>query len=148
MEMKRIIELFDTILKYSVLAILLLSFLVFIFIFTINWEDWFFGIKLDGMSAGLNLFIKAVSAGSLAYLLVKYPRCTLAITGIAIFYFGYLFVDSAVTIQSLTKGVFSPLLLLFFIIPVIFLIIRTVKTRIFKNGQGHQSEVNESGMQD
>ena len=144
MEIKRIIEFFDTVLKYGLIILLILAFLVFIFVFTINWEDWFFGIKLDGMSAGLYLLIKAVSAGSLAYLLVKYPRYTLAITGIAIFYFGYLLVDSAVTIRQLTGGLFSPLLLFFFVVPVAFLIVRIVKIRISKNGKEYQSEQNDS----
>ena len=144
MEIKRIIEFFDTVLKYGLIILLILAFLVFIFVFTINWEDWFFGIKLDGISAGLYLFIKAVSAGSLAYLLVKYPRYTLAITGIAIFYFGYLLVDSAVTIQRLTGGLFSPLLLFFFVVPVVFLIIRIVKIRISQNDKEYQSEQKDS----
>ncbi|MDD1716838.1 MAG: hypothetical protein LUQ45_01125 [Methanoregulaceae archaeon] len=148
MRMKQIIELFDTGLKYCVIAILLLSSLVFIFIFTINWEDWFFGIKLDGMVAGLYLLIKGLGAASLAFLLLKYPRYSLAITGIVIIYFGYLLVDSAVTIRRLTNGFYSPLLLLFFVFPIAFLIIRTMKTRISKNGKKYQSEKNESGLQD
>ncbi|MDD5188546.1 MAG: hypothetical protein PHF57_10115 [Methanoregula sp.] len=43
----------------------------FLFAFIINWEDWFFGIKLDGLPAGIYLFSKAVVAALLAYLLLK-----------------------------------------------------------------------------
>ena len=37
----------------------------FFFAFIINWEDWFFGIKLDGLPAGISLFLKAFIASSL-----------------------------------------------------------------------------------
>ncbi len=126
MKMKRILKNFDVLLKYALIAILLLSFLTYIFVFIINWEAYYFGVKLNGTPAGLYLFLKAIGAGSLAFLLIKYRRYTLAVAALAVLYFGYTFVDSAVTIQTLTDNLYSPYLLKLFIISLVFLIIHTL----------------------
>lgn len=129
METRRIVESLDAFFKFALLAILALSAVMFLFVFVINWEDWFFGIKLDGLAAGLYLLVKGICAAALGILLLVYTRNTTLIAGFAAIYFGYLFVDSAVTVQRLTTGFFSAFLLVLFLIPVIYLIIRIIKAR-------------------
>lgn len=136
MEIKQVLKNIDELLKCALIAILLLSFLINIFVFIINWEAYFFGVKLNGTPAGLYLFLKGISAGLLAFLLIKYRRDTIAVAVIAVFavlYFGYTFVDSAVTIQTLTDNLYSPLLLVLFIISLVFLIVQILSAR-FGNG--------------
>ena len=142
MELKQILKNLETIFRYGLIAILLLSFLIFIFVFTINWEAYFFGVKLNGAPAGMYLLLQGMIAGSLAFLLVKYRRYTLAVAVLAVLYFGYTFVDSAVTIQTLTDNLYSPLLLVVFIISLLFLIIHILSAR-FRNG-GHDTLMSES----
>lgn len=132
MEMKRIIQYTDAALKNALIVILLLTFLIHIFVFIINWEAYLFGVKLNGTPAGLYLFLKGMSAGLLVFLLMKYRRHTLAVTAFIVLYFGFMFVDSAVTIQTLTDNLYSPLLLVLFIISILFLIIHILATRFSK----------------
>jgi hypothetical protein len=108
----------------SILAVmLLLSALAFLFVFTINWEDWFFGMKLDGLPAGLYLFAKGGIAAGLFFAMVKYPGHVLAVTALATIYYGYLLADSSVIVQARTGGFFSPLLLAMFLVAAASLVI-------------------------
>lgn len=50
--MKNLIAQIEKILKYCVLGLLALFALATRFVFVINWETWFFGIKLDGLRPG------------------------------------------------------------------------------------------------
>ncbi|WAI01070.1 hypothetical protein [Methanogenium organophilum] len=129
MEIKRVLKNIDVLLKYGLIAILLLSFLIHIFVFIINWEAFIFGIRLAGPPAGLYLFLEAIGAGSLAFLLIKYRQYTTAVFALAVLYFGYLFLDSAVTIQTLTDKLYSPVLLMVFIISFGFLIFHALISR-------------------
>jgi len=133
METKEILKNGETLLKYGLSVILLLSFLIFIFVFMINWEAYFFGVKLNGPPAGMYLLLEGMIAGSLAFFLIKYRQYTLGVAALTAFYYGYLFVDSAVTVQTLTDDLYSPLLLVLFIISLLFLIIHILSVR-FGNG--------------
>jgi len=121
---KKLIGSIEPFLHYSLIAILILAALAFSFVFFINWEDWFFGTKLDGMPAGLYLFIKAITAILLAYLLIRWSRYRSPATLVTIAFFGFLFFDSAVTIQKNSGGreLFSVVLALFLLIPILSLI--------------------------
>jgi len=125
MKIKRIIEAIRSGLSVALLGILILAFLMFTFVFIINWEDWFLGTRLAGPLAGVFLFIKAAVAFALTYLLVQYPRHLKAGTLISIGYFGFLFLNSSITIRNNTAGQqsFSPVLALFLAIPVILFIL-------------------------
>lgn len=114
-------------LRYLVLGLLIITTLLYLFVFIINWEDWVFGVKLDGLPAGLALLARALGAGVLAGLFWKYPRHARAVAALAVLYFGFLFADSAVTIQILTGGqsLFSPLLALLLSIPMLYLVVDT-----------------------
>jgi len=129
---KRIVKFLDISLKYGLIAILLLDALMFFFVFMINWEDWFFGTKLAGMPAGLYLLIKGLSAAALVFLIMKYPRYIQQLVIVTTVYLGYLFIDSAVTIQKLTYGQqsFSALLGVFVMVPVVFLIVHRISQHL------------------
>jgi len=43
MNRNQIPGILDTLLKYCLVGVLSLSTLMFLFVFIINWEDWFFG---------------------------------------------------------------------------------------------------------
>lgn len=133
MEMTHILKKSDAILKYVLIAILLLSFLMYMFVFLINWEDWFFGVKLNGAPAGMYLLLKGTGAGSLAFILMKCRRYTLAAAVLAAFYFGYTLVDSAITIQTRTDNLYSPFMLVLFAISFVFLIIHILTVRFCKS---------------
>jgi hypothetical protein len=128
MRSKSACESLSYLLRYLVLGLLIITTLLYLFVFLINWEDWVFGVKLDGLPAGLALLARALSAGVLAGLFWKYPRHVRAVAALTVLYFGFLFADSAVTIQILTGGrsLFSPVLGLLLSIPVMFLVIDMV----------------------
>ncbi len=119
MQRKQVIVYLEKSLKYLLSATLFLSFLTFMFVFAINWEDWFFGIKIEGLSAGVSLFKHGSLAIILVFLLARYPGKSRWITGAAILYFGIIFVNSSLTIQMMSSGreMYSPVLAAFFIIP-------------------------------
>jgi hypothetical protein len=128
---KSALESLDVLLKYCVIVILIVAALAFFFVFVINWEDWFFGIRLDGTAAGIYLLIKGLCAAVLVYLVIRYPRFIEYLAVFGAIYLGFLFVDSAVTVQKLSFGrqSFSVLLGLFAIIPVVFLVVHEIVKR-------------------
>ena len=138
---KNALESVDLFLKYCFIAILIVAALAFFFVFTINWEDWFFGIKLDGTAAGIYLLIKGLCAAVLLYLIFRYPRFIeyLAVSGAI--YLGFLFIDSTVTVQRLSSGrqSFSVLLGLFAIIPIVFLVVHKIVKRRDLSATGNES---------
>lgn len=125
MEIKRVIEAMRSGLSVALIGILILAFLMFTFVFIINWEDWFLGTRLAGPLAGVFLFSEAAVAFTLTYLLVQYPRHLKAGVILSIGYFGFLFLNASITIRNNTAGqqLFSPVLALFLAIPVILFIL-------------------------
>ena len=88
----------EKILKYCVLGLLALFALATLFVFVINWETWFFGIKLDGLPAGSPLVQPGLRRPCLQQHLSSSQRDRL-IGGLAVIYFGFLFVNSSIKIQ-------------------------------------------------
>ena len=121
MDYIKITKSLDTILFWCLLAILILSALMYAFVFIINWEDWSFGTKLSGLSAGMYLLAKTVTAIVLAVSLVQFPKFKKVIILMTVAYFGFILFDSAATIQKNTRGreSFSILPAFFFLIPVV-----------------------------
>jgi hypothetical protein len=126
----------------SLFVILIIAFVlsafIFFFVFCINWEDWFFGTKLDGLPAGLWLFAKMADAVSITYLMAHYPRfrrqSVLAVFG----YYGLLCIDSFVTIQKNTQARDYPVMMAaLFFIAVLLLIIHGTLTL---TGTGNRDE--------
>lgn len=128
---KKIFESIDTILYHAILAILVLSALMYAFVFIINWEDWFFGTKIAGLSAGIYLLAKSVTAIVLTVLLVQFPNHKKVITLAAVAYCGFILYSSAVTIQKNTGGrqSFSIVLAIFFLVPVLYFILTVLASR-------------------
>lgn len=122
------IKALDSLLYGVLVAILALSFLMFAFVFIINWEDWFFGTKLAGPFAGVWLFSKAAVAFALTFLLVQYQRYRTTVTVAAVAYFCFLFLDASVTIRQNTAGQqpFSAFYAIFLVIPIFLLILTRV----------------------
>lgn len=144
MNRTQVAGILDRLLKYCLVGVLSLSALMFLFAFTINWEDWFFGTKLDGLPAGLYLLAKWLIAGVLVVALVKYPRYSLHLAAAAGMFYGWLLVDSAVTIQRNGTGYFSPVLAVCFIVAVGFLIVHAFASRCRDGGE--RQEKQESGI--
>ncbi|MFZ1126613.1 hypothetical protein [Methanoregula sp.] len=119
----------ETILKYCVLGLLIVFALATLFAFVINWETWFFGTKLDGFPAGIALGATWLAAALLAAALIKFPRMDPLLGGLTAVYFGFLFVNSSMTIQkvSYTHQGFSPVLAAFLILSIAFFIVALIK---------------------
>ncbi len=90
MEREKIFNIADAVLAYYLAIISLLSALMFFFVFVINWEDRFWGTKLDGLPAGIYLFCKGFVALLLALLVLKYREKIELIATCGILYFAYL----------------------------------------------------------
>lgn len=133
---ENVVQSVDSLLKFCVTGLLVLAAIVFLSVFTITREDWFFGIKLDGLPAGLYLLDKAVVAGALAGLFIRFPQRTTLLAGFSILYFGFLFLDSAITFQKNTGGqsLFSPLFAVFLAVPVVYFILRLMTGRTGPEG--------------
>jgi hypothetical protein len=124
----------EKILKYCVLGLLALFALATLFVFVINWETWFFGIKLDGLPAGIALGATWLAAALLAAAFVLFPQRDRLIGGLAVIYFGFLFVNSSMTIQrvSYSHQGFSPVLAAFLLLSIAFFIIAVIKGHLDK----------------
>ncbi|MDD1715447.1 MAG: hypothetical protein LUQ01_00460 [Methanolinea sp.] len=129
MNSKQVAGILDRLLKYCLVGVLSFSTLMFFFVFVINWEDRFFGIKLDGLPAGLYLLAKWLIAGALAVTLIKNPRYSLHLAAVAGMFYGWLLVDSSITIQRNGTDYFSPVLAVCFLVAVVFLIVHAIAAR-------------------
>jgi hypothetical protein len=114
---KSIMEAAEILLFVCLIGALVLSAFVLFFVFCINWEDWFFGIKLDGLPAGIWLFAKMAAAVILIYLMAHYPKYRRWSVLSVFVYYGFLCLDSFVTIQKNTQGRDYPVMMssLFFL---------------------------------
>ncbi|MFA5332237.1 MAG: hypothetical protein WC342_07650 [Methanoregula sp.] len=90
MEPTKLFKIADAVLACYIATISLLSAAMFFFVFILNWEDGFFGIKLDGLPAGIYLFCKGFVAFLLAVLVLKYRKKVELVTVCTIVYFAYL----------------------------------------------------------
>lgn len=134
MNVKLVAESLDRVFHYCLLGILLFTSVIYLFVFVINWEAWFFGMKMDGLYAGVLLFTYCLIASSLAYLLIRYHEKIAVIAGMSIFFFGFMFIDSAVTIQGRSGGqeLFSTFLAMLLLVPTGILIGHLLVVRLHK----------------
>lgn len=128
MDLIRIAGMLESALRYCLAGIFGVWAAVLFFVFVLSWEAWFFGIKLDGLPAGLFLFARAAAAALLAYAAVRYPGKIFPVALMAVLYGGFLFLDSAWTIQKNTHGQqwFSGLMTVFLIIPLALLVVHRI----------------------
>jgi amino acid permease len=126
----------------DLLSVYLILFLTLIagsslFMFILNWEDWFFGIKLDGWPAGLYLFSKAFVAALLIYLLLKNESRSILWSTLSIVFFAVVFILPVFSSQRNMRNelgwtIFWAELVIMIIIPVILLIIYLNVNRKYK----------------
>jgi hypothetical protein len=124
----RALEPVTAVLMGVLLIALLLAAAAFFFVGVINAEDWFFGTKLDGPPAFLYLLIKALGASVLVYSIILHPRFIRPAGVLTAAYFGYLFMDSTVTIRTTTGGArpFSGIVLVLFVLSLLFVVFQRI----------------------
>jgi hypothetical protein len=122
--MKNIPRNIDTAFRYCLLGLFLYTSVTLFFIFVLNWEARFFGMKLDGFPAGVLLGIRFLAPAILALILIRYPKKIMPVALMALAFFGFFFVDSSMTIQMNTGGkvLFGTIPLVSVLIPVVVLI--------------------------
>jgi hypothetical protein len=98
MNQKHIVETIEVLLFVCLIGALVLSAFVFFFVFCVDWVDWFFGIKLEGLPAGIYLFAKMAGAVAIIYLMVHYPRYRRQSVLLVFLYYGMLCFDAVVTL--------------------------------------------------
>lgn len=140
MDQTKLFKIADTVLTYYIAAISLLSAAMFFFVFIINWEDWFFGIKLDGLPAGIYLFSKGFVALLLAVLVLKYRQKIELITVCTIVYFAYLIWPALYAVQVIPTFLGTLMYLAQFWldigIPVVFLAVHVLARYNLKQSPG------------
>ena len=124
MDANRIMTGMERLISILHIAILFLAALAFSFVFIINWEDWFFGIKLAGPAAGVFLAARAAAALMILYLVMHYPDRGRTVLPLSIAYFGFLFANAFVTYQTTAPGAFPVLPALLVLIPVLQLLLK------------------------
>jgi len=138
MEKKRVREILMGALSAYLVLFLFLDVLIISFAFLINWEAWFFGIKLDGWPAGLYLAATALAAAGLIVLLLKYPDRSFAVCSASVIYFAFVYILPVFSRQRNMKSdlgwtVFWVELVLYLVIPSVILGVSAVLGRT-KNG--------------
>ena len=129
MNIKSIMESAEVFLFICLIFALVLSAFIFFVVFCTNGEDWFFEIKLDGMPPGISLFGKMAGAVVIVYLMAHHPRYRrLSIPAVS-GYYGFLCLDSFVTIRKNTQGRDYPVTMaVLSLVPVLLLIIHGTLT--------------------
>jgi|WetSurMetagenome_2_1015567.scaffolds.fasta_scaffold01517_3 hypothetical protein len=120
-----IMEATEVLLFIGLIGSLVLSASVFVFIFCVDWVDWFFGMKLAGLPAGIYLFLKIAGAMVILYLMVHYPRYRKQSVLMVFSYFGFLCLDAIVTLQKNPQGDrdYPLMMIVLFFISVLLLVV-------------------------
>ncbi|MBN1431191.1 MAG: hypothetical protein JW931_00285 [Methanomicrobiaceae archaeon] len=118
----------DQVFYIILFGILVFFSLVHLFAFIINWEGWFFGIRMAGLNAGIILFIFFLVPAVLAYLLYTYPLKTAIIAFLSTIFFSFTFLSSSITIREISGGMrsYNEFMAIFVVIPLIALAGHTI----------------------
>jgi hypothetical protein len=113
----------------------------FFFVFVINWEDWFFGIKLDGWPAGIFLFSKAIVSALLIFLLLKNEGRRILWSILAICFLAFVFILPVFSSQRVMRSelgwtIFWAELIVLIIVPVILLLVYQIIDRSTRSNEG------------
>jgi len=111
----------DTAFHVCLLALFLVTSVIFFFVFVINWEASFFGVRFGGILAGIVLGIRALVPAILAFILIQRPKNLMQVALISVVFFGFFFLDSSVTTQMNTGGT-----VLFGIVPLVGVLIPAI----------------------
>jgi len=118
---KKILENFA---RYTLVFLLVLSFLGLIFVSVVNPESYFFGEKLGGGKATIYLLMGGVAGIVIAYLLSKQKSGGEILS---VLYFGYFFIETLITNLSFRFGfLISPLFTMGLVISIVLLVVRKV----------------------
>ncbi|WP_421909543.1 hypothetical protein [Methanolacinia petrolearia] len=134
---------------YIILFLVLVFFsLMNLFVFIINWETWFFGIRLAGLNAGILLFIYFLVPAVLAHLLYMYPGKTAIISILSVFFFGFTFISSSITTLQLSNGVksFNGFMAIFLVISLDVLAGHLIAGRFYDRKEYYKENANEGGV--
>jgi hypothetical protein len=125
MNMREYLRTAESFLIVGFVLIFICTALVFLFLFAIDWKDWFLGIQIDGLPAGILLFAKVIAAVVIIYLMAQYPRNILRGILACFGYWGFLFIDSAITLQKTHMGGDSSPIIpgVFFFVSILLLIL-------------------------
>ncbi|OPX64067.1 MULTISPECIES: hypothetical protein [unclassified Methanoregula] len=124
MNTKRILETAETLLFVVLILLLVMSAFIWFFVFCIDWEDWFFGVKLDGLPAGMYLSAKTAGAIIIIYSMAHYPKYRRQSVISVFAFYGFLCLDSIGTLlrnphdtdyPQLMTGLFCLAMLLFIV---------------------------------
>ena len=112
----------------------------FFFMFVINWEDWFFGIKLAGWPAGIFLFLKAIVSVLLIFLLLKNEGRGILWSILATSFFAFVFILPVFSRQREMRSelgwtIFWAELIVLIIVPVILLLFYLVIDRSTRSNE-------------
>lgn len=142
----------DKIFYYILLGILLLNSVMYLFAFTLNWEAFFFGIKVDGPDAGIILFTYFLISTILGFLLFRYPRRIMIIALMSILFFGFKFIDSAETVQEISGGLrtYNEFMVVFLIAPLVALVGHLISGRFYdgENDEAGKEYDDQNGQTD
>ena len=97
------------------------------FVFIINWEGWFFGIKLAGWPAGILLFSKGIVSTLLVVLLLKNEGRRILWSSVSVGFLAFVFILPVFSSQRNMRTeagwtVFWAELVILIIIPVILMV--------------------------
>ena len=107
--------------RVCLLGLFLVNSAIFFFVFVINWEAIFFGMRVAGLPAGIVLCIRALIPAILAFILIQRPEKLMHVALVSVAFFGFFFLDSSVTIQMNTGGT-----VMFGIVPLVGVLIPAI----------------------
>jgi hypothetical protein len=125
MNTRDIMEVAEVLLFICLIGSLAVSAFIFFFIFCVDWVDWFFGMKLEGLPAGIYLFFKMAGAIVIIYLMAHHPRYRRQSVLLVFLYYGFLCLDSLITLQKNQQGSrdYPLMMLVLFFISVLLLVV-------------------------
>ncbi|ADN34833.1 hypothetical protein Mpet_0052 [Methanolacinia petrolearia DSM 11571] len=145
MELTGVARGLDRVLYIILFVVLVFFSLMNLFVFIINWETWFFGIRLAGLNAGIVLFIYFLVPAILAYLLYMYPGKTAITSILSVFFFVFTFISSSITTIQLSNGVksFNGFMAIFVVISLAVLAGHLIAGRFYDREEYHKENNNE-----
>jgi hypothetical protein len=125
MNTRDIMESAEAFLFVCLIFFLVLSVFIFFFVFCIDWVDWFYGMNLEGLPAGIYLFFKMAGAIGIICLMAHYPRYRRQSVLLVFLYYGFLCFDALITLQKNSQGSrdYPLMMLVLFFISVLLLVV-------------------------
>jgi hypothetical protein len=125
----KIAEISEKIIRYCLIAVLIFWGGMLMFVFILNWEGWFFGIRIAGLYAGIYLLAESLTALFLAFSVIRFTERRIITGGLSLIFFSFMLLDSAVTRQIIHPGskAIPELFVIFALISLLYLISCIIK---------------------